>query len=629
MSLVVWLPLNGDLTNLGLSNITMINSSATVSTAGKTGWCYQFAANGYLYENTYDWSNFNTTEFSICCWYKEPSPVASGNSQMVCIGTANGWNNIRIGLLRRTSNGYPMFSVSDGSSAVQYNFTADSFTLDVWNHIAVTYKSGALKMYLNGTLHKSGTTTIVPALNSSQHLGVGAASGGNEKLTGFLNDVRIYDHALSPMEVHEIAQAKLIHLKLSDPYVEATTNLATANLSNTCYNGATNKYSYGTNTDMYKDDGYYQGRTCTRVRMGTNGLDAYPYVYFDAFNATGTTIQTLSFDYFPTIQTVLVPYSYNGTYNWFWSNGETSGTTLNSATCASIPVKLYQWNHITVTAGKYDTTSTARGIGYIRIGSAKHTSNIMNYWLFANVQVEAKDHETGWTALDTTRDAETLVDSSGYLHNAIPNALTTSSDTPMYSLSTVFNGSSGYAKVNDTIWMADGMTDFTVSIWMKASSWPTQIRPYCCLETGGFGLGNAGSSGYYRFYVHEYQNADHTTTGYDSNTTALKISALSTTNWNHVVIVHTNSYTKTYVNGTLHKTYTRTCYGVHFNTAARLFIGCEAGGASATTPYFNGQLSDFRFYASALSDDDIMRLYKSRGFVDDIGNVYIGEAKEL
>lgn len=625
MSLVVWLPLNGDLTNIGLSNITMTDNGATVSTAGKTGWCYSFDGNDdYISISSTDLHSVitgGTRPFSITMWVYHADATRA-----VLFGDygLSGAINFNIEL----STAHCLRFYWGGSPDTTPSTTA--IGQSTWAHIAIVYNGSLINFYVNGELKHtwSGTLSTKNKTSGSYYLGRDSRTGATA-LNGRLNDFRIYDHALSPMEVHEIAQAKLIHLKLSDPYVEATTNLASSNLSNTCYNGATNKYSYGTTTDMYKDDGYYQGRTCTRVRMGTNGLDAYPYVYFDAFNATGTTIQTLSFDYFPTIQTVLIPYSYNGTYNWFWSNGETSGTTLNSATCASIPVKLYQWNHITVTAGKYDTTSTARGIGYIRIGSAKHTSNIMNYWLFANVQVEAKDHETGWTALDTTRDAETLVDSSGYLHNAIPNALTTSSDTPMYSLSTVFNGSSGYAKVDDTIWMADGMTDFTVSIWMKASSWPSQIRPYCCLETGGFGLGNAGSSGYYRFYVHEYQNAGHTTTGYDSNTTALKISALSTTNWNHVVIVHTNSYTKTYVNGTLHKTYTRACYGVHFNTAARLFIGCEAGGASATTPYFNGQLSDFRFYATALSDDDIMRLYKSRGFVDDIGNVYIGEAKEL
>ena len=215
MALQVWLPLTKDLRNQGLSDVTVTNNGATFNSAGKLGGCYYFNVSGYLKENSFNWSNFNTSEFSICCWYKEPSPVASGNSQMICIGTSSGWNNIRIGLLRRTSNGYPMFSVSDGTNNVNYNFTADSFTLDTWNHIVCTYNNGTMKMYLNGTLHKTATTTIVPVLNSSQHLGIGAASNGSEKLTGYLNDVRIYDHCLSPMEVKQLSQGLVLHYPLN------------------------------------------------------------------------------------------------------------------------------------------------------------------------------------------------------------------------------------------------------------------------------------------------------------------------------------------------------------------------------------------------------------------------------
>ena len=80
MSLQVWLPLNGNLKNYGLSDMQFTNNSAVVNTTGKIGSCYEFNANAYIKESGYDWSSFNTSQFSLCCWYKEPSPVASGNS---------------------------------------------------------------------------------------------------------------------------------------------------------------------------------------------------------------------------------------------------------------------------------------------------------------------------------------------------------------------------------------------------------------------------------------------------------------------------------------------------------------------------------------------------------------------
>ena len=76
-------------------------------------------------------------------------------------------------------------------------------------------------MYINGVLDKTMNTTIVPVLNSSQHLGIGSASNGAEKLSGYLNDVRIYDHCLSTKEVKEISQGLVLHYKLNDNFMSS------------------------------------------------------------------------------------------------------------------------------------------------------------------------------------------------------------------------------------------------------------------------------------------------------------------------------------------------------------------------------------------------------------------------
>ena len=44
MSLQVWLPLNGDLHNQGLSNITMASKNVTIDNSGKIGKCYSFTS---------------------------------------------------------------------------------------------------------------------------------------------------------------------------------------------------------------------------------------------------------------------------------------------------------------------------------------------------------------------------------------------------------------------------------------------------------------------------------------------------------------------------------------------------------------------------------------------------------
>ena len=66
MSLQVWLPLNGNLNNYGLNNLTITNNTATVDNSGKIGQCYNF--NGSQCINTNFTQQFGTGDFSLCAW---------------------------------------------------------------------------------------------------------------------------------------------------------------------------------------------------------------------------------------------------------------------------------------------------------------------------------------------------------------------------------------------------------------------------------------------------------------------------------------------------------------------------------------------------------------------------------
>ena len=68
MSLQVWLPLRGDLTNNGLSDVTIENNGAVVNEYGKTGSCYSFGSSkSYLKFNNMDFIH-NFTECSVSLW---------------------------------------------------------------------------------------------------------------------------------------------------------------------------------------------------------------------------------------------------------------------------------------------------------------------------------------------------------------------------------------------------------------------------------------------------------------------------------------------------------------------------------------------------------------------------------
>lgn len=574
MSLQVWLPLCGNTNNQGLLNVNVTNTGATTNSAGKIGSCYAFnGTNSYLALDSLNVSGWK--EISISAWVKPTSNLAYLFLIRQLTSTSVP-HQIRI-----SNDGFSLRdSMHDTMYTIGWNYT---FTAGTWIHICCTYKQGEIGMYCNGvcTNYSSTYYNTNAQLNSTNETRIAQiqTSTATNYFSGSINDFRIYDHALSAMEVSELAKGKMIHLKLSNETIGNPNLLVGSHTPVRTGSYQMHNYSFVSGEEPV------EGQTYTIQLKGILGEGK---TYFGIYNSGGSVSPVSLYRTDRNSQGI-----YTKTFTW------------RTGTAANTFLRVYHM-----------------------VSDVSATSTID--W----IKLEAGSEATPWIPNHTdadysTTDLTTEYDCSGYRHDATKNAITSVSDSARYGAAAVFNGSSSYIQVNDNTWMADGLTEFTVSIWMKASSWPTQIRPFCCLESGGFGLGNAGDSGYYRFYVNEYQNAAHSTTGYDSNIQALKISNLSTTDWNHIAIVYTTSGTKTYLNGELHHNYTRTSYGIHFNTGARLFLGCEAGGALPTTPYFDGQLSDFRFYAAALSEEDVKILYRTSGFVDNQGNMFVREMKEV
>lgn len=66
--LTVWLPLNGNLDNQGLSDAAIAANGAIVSTSGKIGECYEFDGSSSISIATVALPP-NTPEWSFCCWF--------------------------------------------------------------------------------------------------------------------------------------------------------------------------------------------------------------------------------------------------------------------------------------------------------------------------------------------------------------------------------------------------------------------------------------------------------------------------------------------------------------------------------------------------------------------------------
>ena len=90
--------------------------------------------------------------------------------------------------------------------------TTDTYNVGVWNHIAVTYDSGGeVKMYLNAGTPVVATVSGSPIVYStgfiSDNVTIGAAPGGSQYFNGKIDEVGIFNTALTEAEVQSIYNA--------------------------------------------------------------------------------------------------------------------------------------------------------------------------------------------------------------------------------------------------------------------------------------------------------------------------------------------------------------------------------------------------------------------------------------
>jgi hypothetical protein len=75
-----------------------------------------------------------------------------------------------------------------------------ALTLNTWSHVAVTYDGTTVRMYVNGTLVGSKAQTG-PLVTSSQPLRFGGDAVWPEWFQGALDEIRVYNRALSVTEI--------------------------------------------------------------------------------------------------------------------------------------------------------------------------------------------------------------------------------------------------------------------------------------------------------------------------------------------------------------------------------------------------------------------------------------------
>ena len=594
MSLRVWLPLNGNTNNQGLTNTTFSSGSITYTT-GNLGQCMSSGIVIFNVDDNLVTDLSNTNTYTICAWVKKVSTSSSGWVFYMGSGSATQargmWEPDTA-----TTGSYIHWSYSASGTNIN---TLATYTKTEWNHVCFVVNGSSTSLYLNGVLQSTNTGCKTTSVTTNQvYL--------NATLYNIC-DFRLYDTCLSVKEIRSLSKGLILHYKLDSPY---ETNLSNAYSSyRTGHPGYTaGSYTFTTKQD---DDGTYY----TNVKMSytnTDGADHWPNFTFPACSFTAGS------RYWYCIKYRVNSASTSGFFRRarFSNDWEKTFVNIDSSDVG----KGWQEGSASLVLNSTDTRagSTLTVSPRIEFYTAALSTSGTTYTLDFDMKEPGfiQSASTTYPGYVCSELMGNVCDCSGYGNDGIPfNLSTLSSGVALNDRCGLFNGSSTYinagkgGKVTDKI---------SVSWWGYMDDWTSgNYRPISCTEVGGWNWQHI-TSGDTTFQFIVYAGG-----AYRLSNSAGTLSA----GWHHFVGVWDGYKAVQYVDG-VNKGTASTAFttktAITYNSGNSVLIGAEAATSSVPDSsgpcYFNGRIQDVRIYGTALNDEDVRELYQVKGNIDKSGN---------
>ena len=463
-----------------------------------------------------------------------------------------------------------------------------------WHHVAATRENttGAMRVYVDGVLSGTGTGPTGSRSWPTQ-LRIGGLQPGSNYLNGVIDDVRLYDRVLSAEEIAETF----------GPVPTAPTGLTATAESN---GFITLDWNASPSADSYlvkratTPGGVY---SIVSAPVGTHFIDtgvSYGTTYYyivSGVNLSDESAASVEISATPQLTPPPVPTGLAaaapapGQIDLAWTAApRASGYRIKRSTTSGGP---YVEIGTSGTTGFTDATASV-GALYHYVVRAENTAGASADSAEISARSDSlalhlKFDETGGTvASDSSghaRDAS-LVNGPAFTAGSIDNALTFT------------RTSSHYATLPTGV--VSGLTDFTISAWVKPASLDNWARVF------DFGSGTG------TFMYLTTRNSSNgrplfsIKVGGGSEQQVVAASALSTSVWTHLAVRFSGSTATLYINGVASGTNNAITFKPSdMGATTQNYLGrSQASG----DPYFNGSLDDFRIYSRALSTDEITLL---------------------
>lgn len=560
MALLYWLPLTKDLSQNGIAGESITNHGSVINASGKLGSCYEFGSSKWA--ECPGTAMKTITECSYSLWIKMGT-LSAYNMYIFASTGSTTWQAYIFALTRPYNDSSTRklgLTISNGSTATTAQYVTNTvFELNTWYHVAATYKAGEIKLYVNGELDATYATTIVPKFSSISKLSLGAGPSGSYTSQSFMNDIRIYDECLSAKQIKEISKGLYFHILLN----------------HLGYNNLLSGNPEKTNSWTPEGVTLTQDGDALKIVTGTQSAMRIYNSLSNVWLVDGDTY-TVS----------------------FWAKAAQANTVLRwSRSIAGYfpdcPITT-QWAYYEVTGSisgtSNDGTLSLQGSG--------------TYWI-KHVKLERNSFATKFCLPRQNIENETAIyDVSGFNGVGVKNGTTLIPivPSPRYNYCTKFDGSS-YFRFN-----SPAIGPMTVSLWVCWNSVTTGQSIIFIDNNRYIGLGLLSSSAAGRLCCSSRVNSSC----YPANN-------LVANTWYHFVIVCPNGATQgertLYINGELQ---TAASNVNNWNAGGTQF---EIGRRSSSNDGFNGKMSDFRMYATALSAADVLELYQTSMEIDANGNI--------
>ena len=451
---------------------------------------------------------------------------------------------------------------------IKANFTVP---IQQWFHVTLVYNGGGgtssnKGIYINGVKQTNISTSgwyygSLINLPEPANLYIGRDGGRNTAyFNGLIDDVRIYDHALSEREVRDLSQGLVLHYTF-DQFQEPTENVFT----NPIFSGTTG-WSSTQGSIIPIGDGVLSLR---RSVSGTGEFQLYQVIPFSVGQVT-----TISF------KCKKVEGTGAGTNSFGFDIGVWGMTPTWSMTRVSTEDIGNGWYKLT-----YVLPAATNSSGGAVTGIHTMTNNLVDTYHIKEIQYERKSYATPFvngTRAGIVRDQSTQ-------GNDAPLVL---ANTPKWVEGGMVG--KGCYELNQTKYITlpkstlGSLTNCTFSFWRKRTSAGSWIVGNSGTPTGSsYFMATSGDTGAF------YHSGVGTPVIYRDG--VLSTTPANDDLWHHYCLV-----------------------GANLSTWANLHINAYDMG---TTWLFRGQIDDVRIYTTALSAEEIRELYQQRASLDSGGNL--------